>query len=169
MDVTPQYPAAHAPGYWIADCAKMRYKGEYAPSYLLDAGTQQFHLLTSKLDTFLQSHKGYTPFADVEAMSAEDVKAAAKEAAVVNGNGAASAQDHIMEENGASADEDEESDSDEDEDEDDDALYPTPPPPGMLDPATLSAELLGSLVVFTDTGSGLGLVPYAVSASDWPR
>ncbi|WOO80718.1 Arginyl-tRNA--protein transferase 1 [Vanrija pseudolonga] len=148
-------------GYWIADCAKMRYKGEYAPSFLLDPGTQQFHLLTSKLDTFLQSHKGYIGFTDVEAMSAEAVNAAKAAAPAVNGSGEASqSHDVSMEEKGEWADEDE--DSEDDESEDDDAEYPTPPPPGMLDPATLSAELLGSLVVFTDTGSGLGLVPYAM-------
>ncbi|TXT07233.1 hypothetical protein VHUM_03403 [Vanrija humicola] len=150
-------------GYWIADCAKMRYKGDYAPSYLLDPGTLQFHRLTSKLDTFLQSHKGYTAFADVEAMSEEDVNAA-KVAAPANGNGkVAESEDHSMEENGEGASEDEDSDDEDDEDDDDDAEYPSPPPPGMLDPSSLSTDLMGSLVVFTDVGSQLRLIPYAVS------
>ncbi|KAL1411670.1 Arginyl-tRNA--protein transferase 1 [Vanrija albida] len=148
-------------GYWIADCPKMRYKGEYAPSFLLDPGTNQFHPLTTKLDTFLQSHKGYTAFADVEAMSDSDVKtaAAAVQQAEANGNGKA-AEDHAMGEGNGGAGGDES--SDEDAESDEDADYPTPPPPGMLDVSSLSADAVGGIVVFSPDDSGPGLLPYYV-------
>lgn len=128
-------------GYWIANCQKMAYKGEYAPSFLLDSGTQAWHALTPKLAAYLASHRGYTPFAEIEGMDdalVPEWKAAAEP--LPTSNAASGAQD---------ADDDEE----EDEGDDDEIDWPTPPPPGFLDPDAIPKAVLdGALVAMKQRG-----------------
>lgn len=162
-------------GYWIATCQKMRYKGEYTPSYLLDPGTHVFHPLTPKIDQYLQVHGGYTPFREIEAM---DDKAVKEEYERVKGM----RDDIVMGEpreprpkkatakaverdanRGADDDSDYDSyDSDDGEEDDGPTDYPTPPPPGFGDPRALSPAALNDLYVFFLQGDSPGVIPYSV-------
>ncbi|BEI86601.1 hypothetical protein CcaverHIS002_0608880 [Cutaneotrichosporon cavernicola] len=155
-------------GYWIATCQKMRYKGEYSPSFLLDPGTQEFHHLTPKLDQFLQVHSGYTPFKEVEAINdasvreeweaqrKEDVNMAEPheprpkraDKLVMNGNDKPDGPD----------DSDSGSDSEESSEPND---YPSPPPPGFGDPNQFDFDELDSLFVFFNHSGKPAVLPYA--------
>ncbi|GMK57891.1 hypothetical protein CspeluHIS016_0407250 [Cutaneotrichosporon spelunceum] len=158
-------------GYWISTCQKMRYKGEYAPSFLLDPGTQEFHPLTAKLDQFLQVHKGYTPFEEVEGMDdaavREEWEAKRKEDVTM-----AEPREQRPKRTGklvaSSSDKDDKPESESDEDEDEDGAlsrYPSPPPPGFGDPESLSRHQLDDLFVFLDHGGKVGVLPYSAFQS----
>lgn len=126
----------------------MRYKGEYHPSYLLDPGTQVFHPLTPRLDKGLARIKGYKPFEEIEAM-AEDEVAGLPEPTM-------SERIEVDEDVGGGRA------GGGDDDNNNKAEFPTPPPPGFLDPASLSAATMDSLVTFLSEPKH-GIVPYKVS------
>lgn len=162
----------------------MRYKGEYAPSFLLDPDTQRFHPLTPKLDQYLQVHGGYTPFTEIEAMEDKAVKEEYEAHKGAKGDDIVMAEprEHrpkkstakALESNGGeeggddngSDDYTDDSDS-EDGDEDDHGPtdYPTPPPPGFGDPHTLDPAALNDLFVFFVQGESPGVIPYAAFRS----
>lgn len=50
-------------GYYIHSCHKMRYKGEYKPSQLLDPGTNIFHPIETVVPILEAYPNGYHPFA----------------------------------------------------------------------------------------------------------
>lgn len=123
-------------GYWVPNCQKMKYKSEYAPSYLLDPGTNVFHELTRDLEMYLVNHpRGYFPFKDIEAEAKKsqtkklDVPSAPKSPIVA-----------VSKEVGPGGDED----SDEEGEPGD---LPTPPPPGFADPATISEKEVDEVLV----------------------
>ncbi len=138
----------------------MRYKGEYAPSFLLDPGTQVFHSLTPTLDQYLQVHYGYTPFAEIEGMDAAAVKA---EWEAQRKDDVVMAEPHEPRPRRKTAKESDD-DSDESEDEGGPNDYPSPPPPGFGNPDALGAELDG-LFVFVSQGDKSGVLPYAAFRS----
>lgn len=114
----------------------MAYKGEYAPSFLLDPGTQAWHALTPKLAAYLAAHGGYTPFAEIEGMDEALVaewKAAVKSSTAENGMADATAK----------SDEGEDDDSD----SDDEAEWPSSPPPGFLDPKSIPKSTINNVMV----------------------
>lgn len=93
-------------------------------------GTSDFHLLTAKLDSFLQSHpKGYFPFIDIEASFSDP-------ADLVTGSL-----------NDGAADMDPEMD-----DVDSLETFPHPPPPGFADPLALDEGDLESMLVMMKGG-----------------
>ncbi|OWZ33156.1 arginine-tRNA-protein transferase [Cryptococcus neoformans c45] len=123
-------------GYWVPNCQKMKYKSEYAPSYLLDPGTNVFHELTRDLEMYLVNHpRGYFPFKDIEAEAKKsqtkklDVPSAPKSPIVA-----------VSKEVGPDGDED----SDEEGEPGD---LPTPPPPGFANPATISEKEVDEVLV----------------------
>lgn len=130
-------------GYWIANCQKMRYKSDYSPSYLLDPvcpccicslrhvpfviptsklnqqGTNIFHPLSTTLDKYLTAHaRGYHPFADI--LTQENTSGVKSTTAPK-----------------------------EEEEEQEEALlgFPSPPPPGFSDPASIPDEIVGKTLV----------------------
>ncbi|ORY30381.1 arginine-tRNA-protein transferase [Naematelia encephala] len=121
-------------GYWIPDCVKMKYKSEYGPSYLLDPGTNVFHLLDAKLEKFLQAHPtGYMPFSHIASFPPDDLGQAVASTAST------------------------EKDEDEDEDsmsevEELDAFPSSPPPPGFADPSSFSNGDIARLLVLMQSG-----------------
>lgn len=128
-------------GYWIANCQKMAYKAEYAPSFLIDPGTQQWHSLTPKLSAYIASHTGYTPFSEIEGMDntlLPEWKAAAKPLP----RSSAEAAGH------------------EEEDEDDEADWPSPPPPGFLDPDIIPKSVLDRAMVAMKQRGKLFALPF---------
>lgn len=133
-------------GYWIANCQKMLYKGEYAPSFLLDPGTQAWHSLTPKLASYLASHTGYTPFAEIEGM--DDALVSKWKTAVEPPAGSNDATSGVKDDEGMKDDEGEE------EEEDDDEIdWPSPPPPGFLDPDSIPASVQnGAMVAMRQRG-----------------
>ena len=124
----------------------MRYKGEYAPSYLLDPvcdvsfgmrgttetqGTNQFHLLDQRLDDFLQAHpRGYHPFADNHTEISNGM--------IVDATSLIGGEPGHR--NGDDSD-------DEGEDEERMDEWPTPCPPGFSDPQQLSRRSIEDLLV----------------------
>jgi len=44
-------------GYYIHDCVKMRYKGDYKPQYVLDPMSNEWHPLEGKMRSLLDDHK----------------------------------------------------------------------------------------------------------------
>ena len=106
-------------------------------------GTNIFHPLTPELDKFLQAHpRGYHPFASISSLLADASPATASDST----NNATGVED----------------DSDDDEDGLGGMLpYPSPPPPGSLDPDDISnAELDRVLVVLrgnSDRATTLGV------------
>lgn len=129
-------------GYWIANCQKMAYKGEYAPSFLLDSGTYDWHSLTPKLSAYLASHRGYTPFSEVEGMDdglVAEWKAAAKPLPTTSAEAAA---------------------HEEEEDDDDEADWPSPPPPGFLDPDKLPKSVVNGAMVAMKQRGKLFALPF---------
>lgn len=48
-------------GYYIHSCIKMRYKGRFEPSYLLDPEIPAWNLLDSQLRSNLDKHKYFSP------------------------------------------------------------------------------------------------------------
>lgn len=151
-------------GFWIGTCQKMRYKGEYAPSYLLDPGTQQWHLLTPKLDKYISTKKsGYMPFAEIEAISDAELKIIVAASSHPK-TGADDASMKSFKVGHDVAGPEAECDSEwESEGSSESAEWPSPPPPGFLDPNTLDDEMLDNLVVFNISQGTPSLIPYMVS------
>lgn len=121
----------------------MAYKGEYAPSFLLDPGKQDWHALTPKLSAYLASHQGYTPFAEIEGMDdslVEDWKAAAKPLPISGPNSRHEEEDE--------------------EDDDDEADWPFPPPPGFLDPKAIPKSVVNGAMVAMKQRGKLFALPF---------
>lgn len=160
-------------GYWIATCEKMRYKGEYAPSFLLDPGTHEFHPLTTKLDKFLQVHRRYTPFEKVEGLPDGDVREEWEAQRKVDGVMAELHEPRhkragklAATEGGSDDNSDDNSDAWESEsDQEGPTEYPSPPPPGFGDPSDLGAAELDKLLVFLTHGDRSDVLPYAAFRS----
>ena len=155
-------------GFWIGTCQKMRYKGEYSPSYILDPGTQEFHLLTPKLDKYITAKKnGYTPLADIEAISDADLEAIVGTAPApkVPGDDVSMKSVKVHDTPATAGTEPEaewESESESDESAGS-AEWPSPPPPGFLDPNAIDDDVLDNLLVFNISQGRPTLVPYLVS------
>jgi arginine-tRNA-protein transferase len=130
----------------------MRYKGEYTPSYLLDPGTNEWHLLSPTLDKYLAARRrGYIPFKDIEALSADEL------AAVVPNNTDMSAPP-------AQDTEDESDDSDAESDRSEGSVdWPSPPPPSFADPDSVTEDTLDDLLVLSPSAGQLRIIPYMVS------
>ncbi|EIW71254.1 hypothetical protein TREMEDRAFT_67646 [Tremella mesenterica DSM 1558] len=115
-------------GYWIANCQKMRYKSEYTPSYLLDPGTNEFHLLTDELDNFLVSHPtGYRPFGELSQKKDSSISG------VIIPNKAHGEKEEVGDE---AVDVYDQSDD-----------WPDPPPPGFSDPSSFTKTQIDNLLV----------------------
>nr|XP_019047146.1 hypothetical protein I302_03753 [Kwoniella bestiolae CBS 10118]OCF26076.1 hypothetical protein I302_03753 [Kwoniella bestiolae CBS 10118] len=136
-------------GYWIPDCQKMKYKSEYAPSELLDPGTNTFHLLDNKLESFLVNHpKGYVPFAQITSSDLNTSKGKDED------------RSH-PEQNEDPPFSDTTSDIESDEDEEPPSGLPNPPPPGFEDPSSISDDDVEGVLLslgrnkYTKTGGKL--------------
>ncbi|WVQ83235.1 hypothetical protein IAT38_005374 [Cryptococcus sp. DSM 104549] len=130
-------------GYWVPDCQKMRYKSEYAPSELLDPGTNRYHVLTPELEAYLMSHpRGYHPFAQLEASF--------KVSPPTDTSPSAPKDLSAPEANATGPDAGAGSDSGEDSSDEEPGDWPRPPPPSFADPESFSdAEVDGMLVLLS--------------------
>jgi hypothetical protein len=106
---------------------------------LIHKGTNIFHLLTPKIDRYLQANpKGYHPFQAIESNSGP-------RASVRGGNGPLS----------ANPGEDMHTSSDDEDSEDDEEMttWPTPSPPGFEDPAKYTTTYIDDMLVLMSTKS----------------
>ncbi|KAJ9121117.1 hypothetical protein QFC24_004790 [Naganishia onofrii] len=111
-------------GFYIWTCQKMRYKGEYSPSYLLDPGTNRYYPLETATKVIELRPQGYTPFdTNVETL-ARTIKTQAP--TIVTSKHTAKSTTT----SGATP------------------SWPTPPPPSFLDPDQITKDDLRKLVVF---------------------
>ncbi|WRT64756.1 uncharacterized protein IL334_001690 [Kwoniella shivajii] len=139
-------------GYWIPDCQKMKYKSDYEPSELLDAGTNKFHLLDDKLESFLISHPtGYYPFSRI-------IKSMSVSPDPPSSSTTARKPELEQSEETASA-----SDSEEEEAP---SSWPNPSPPGFLNPDDIEDDTLEDVLILMGrnkfTGKGGKLVPISM-------
>lgn len=146
----------------------MRYKGEYAPSFLLDPGTLQFHPLSETLDDALQKGKGYTPFLVIEhAATDTEGEERGEGKRKREGGGVGKPESDTGAGDSSATDEEEEAvddqGSDEDWDDDEDNNLPTPLPPGFKDPAQIPDSYMDSVVVAAVIGRSRKkvLLPYS--------
>ncbi|GAA5901915.1 hypothetical protein JCM5296_006301 [Sporobolomyces johnsonii] len=126
-------------GFYIHSCAKMRYKADYQPSFLLDPATNTYfpwsHVkplldaASPRVASFSQPDPS-TPTAS-SSRPLEPLEAATNGGTTPTGS-----------EGETAAGGEEEEDDDEEDEEDDDDVWPSPPPLGCLDPQNLSKELL---------------------------
>ncbi|KAJ9105304.1 hypothetical protein QFC21_001672 [Naganishia friedmannii] len=124
-------------GYYIWTCQKMRYKGEYSPSYLLDPGTNQYHPLETAIKVIELRPQGYTPFYTSVETLAEIVK--------VHNSMDVTPRDTTksITKSGLPP------------------SWPTPPPPSFLDPAKITKDDLRKLVVLLHGSlTLLGTIPF---------
>nr|XP_019008461.1 uncharacterized protein I206_07020 [Kwoniella pini CBS 10737]OCF47242.1 hypothetical protein I206_07020 [Kwoniella pini CBS 10737] len=138
-------------GYWIPDCQKMKYKSEYSPSELLDPGTNTFHLLDIKLESFLIANpSGYFPFSGIISSSNSHTSLNdSTDLAKVKTKG------YELSIDSGSESEDEAPSS-----------WPVPTPPGFEDPSNISDEQLEQVILLMGrnkfTGQGGSLIPIIV-------
>lgn len=125
----------------------MRYKSEYAPSYLLDPvrppdiavrslrnqGTNGFHPLSGKIDKYLEAHpQGYHPFAEIESRVQISTPNRVRSLPRENEGGEDEIDMEDMEEINS---------------------FPSPPPPGFDDPSSLDEKICQSVLVLLSGGS----------------
>ncbi|GAA5837085.1 hypothetical protein JCM9279_005581 [Rhodotorula babjevae] len=162
-------------GFYIHTCAKMRYKADYQPSFLLEPDTNNYVPFTDckpYLDTGarITSFSGPVPPTALEPLApsasfstpaapstSASTPAPAPSTPAPSAPTAAAAS-------GAGSSEEEEDEEDEDDEasgDDDDVAFPSPPPPGCLDPLELPKDLLLSSLVLERRS----LVPLLLSAA----
>ncbi|KAI5454117.1 Arginyl-tRNA--protein transferase 1 [Naganishia albida] len=112
-------------GYYIRTCQKMRYKGEYAPSELLDPGTNKFYPLDVAVKIIDKRPHGYTPF-DTNPDSLETLVG---DPPLTAGQSPTKDKSVKMRTH---------------------ATWPKPPPPSFMNPEAIPATYLRKLVVFLD-------------------
>ncbi|KAI9307120.1 arginine-tRNA-protein transferase [Cunninghamella echinulata] len=105
-------------GYYIHSCVKMKYKGKYHPSYLLDPEAYEWFSLDKVCIPLLDKHK-YVSFSNPENSTKQQLEN--------NKNGNEDNEDHV------------------DEDSDDDNYEICPP--GWLDRSTLTDKDFGEVVI----------------------
>ncbi|WWC59491.1 uncharacterized protein I303_102047 [Kwoniella dejecticola CBS 10117] len=145
-------------GYWIPDCQKMKYKSEYAPSELLDPGTNTFYPLDTILETFLVSHPtGYHPFSNVTSTPFPDTSLTQD---IPIGPTNAKRGD-APEKAGPNSETGSESDTESEEEAP--SSWPDPTPPGFEDPSRITDEAVELVFLLFGrnrfTGKGGKLIP----------
>ncbi|GHJ84169.1 hypothetical protein NliqN6_0571 [Naganishia liquefaciens] len=110
-------------GYYIRTCQKMRYKGDYSPSQLLDPGTNTFYPLQDAVKVIDKRPRGYTPLdTNPDTLqipgSLEDPEIAANE------KSERWPRRETLE------------------------VWPDPPPPSFMDPHRIPVDYLEKLLVF---------------------
>ncbi|OCF32593.1 hypothetical protein I316_05773 [Kwoniella heveanensis BCC8398] len=139
-------------GYWVPDCQKMRYKSEYAPSELLDPGTNVFHPLSPDLEKFLVDHPtGYFPFESIL-----EHHPSATLPAVTRYKSPKVEADIIGDDEEMTSDRD---DSDDEEEVDVSTSWPSPSPPGFADPSSLTNKQIESIYLLMGKGRNRNIVP----------
>lgn len=117
-------------GFYIHSCQKMRYKGEYGPAFLLDRDTYEY-VEIEKCIRLLNDNE-HTSF----------IRSTMK-------NGKSTKQDDVEMDSVSTA----ESDSSEEVASEE---YPSPPPPGMLDPSTITNTDISTVWIMINGQVGPG-------------
>ncbi|GAA5898234.1 hypothetical protein JCM8208_000190 [Rhodotorula glutinis] len=159
-------------GFYIHTCAKMRYKADYQPSFLLDPEANvyvPFSQCKPYLDTGarITSFSGPVPPRALEPLAAPTASTSTSTSAPAPAPTPAPAAtastgaDASASGSGSSEDDEDDEDAEGDDDDDDDVAFPAPPPPGCLDPLELPKDLLLSSLVLERRS----LVPLLLSAA----
>ncbi|GAA5925063.1 hypothetical protein JCM3775_006353 [Rhodotorula graminis] len=153
-------------GFYIHTCAKMRYKADYQPSFLLDPDANAyvpFAQCKPYLDSGARvtSFSGPVPPSALEPVPAATASTSAAAPVLSPAPDATAGARDAAHSGSASGSGSSEEDEDEASGDDDDVAFPSPPPPGCLDPLELPKDLLLSTLVLERRS----LVPLLLSSA----